>query len=248
MRARCNIRRESFDNPIGRILEMPRFAAIIALLLISSFSAAQDSTPKVEVFGGYSFVHADTGKLTGITLDVTLREPSNAFAVGQGFQGWNAEGQYNFDRWVGVVADFAGRSGKPITGTSAVKISGLPDLTAYSYLFGPVVSYRTKSRITPFVHALVGYDRDSLGAAHLSGLPTPVSITKTTYTDFAIALGGGLDYKVISHFALRGQADWFHTSLNLTNFYNSALGPNLLPNLATRERNVRLSGGIIVSF
>jgi opacity protein-like surface antigen len=228
---------------------MSRLAvAVFAIFLINSFAVAQDSTPKVEVFGGYSFVHADAGKLTAITLDVTLREPSNAFAVGQNFQGWNAEGQYNFDRWVGVVADFGGRSGKPITGTSAVKISGLPDLTAYSYLFGPVVSYCNKSRMTPFVHALFGYDRDTLGAGTLTGLPTPVSIAKTTYTDFAVALGGGLDYKIVSHVALRGQIDWYHTSLNLTNFYNSALGPNLLQGLATRERNVRFAAGVVISF
>jgi len=223
-------------------------ATVASIILIAAFACAQDSTPKVQVFGGYSLVHADTGKLTGINLDITLREPSNTFGVPTNFQGWNVEGQYNFDRWVGLVADISERSGPPITFTGDTKVSGLPNLTAYSYLFGPVVSYRTGHRFTPFVHALFGYDRESLSASTPTGLPTPLSSAATTYTDFALALGGGLDYKVFPHISLRGQLDWFHTSVNLSTFYDDAFGPNLLPNLATREGNLRFSTGIVVGF
>jgi opacity protein-like surface antigen len=222
---------------------------VIGLIFSSSLALAQDATPKVQVFGGYSLVHADTGKLTGITLDVTLREPSNTFAVPTNFSGWNAEGQYNLGRWLGLAADFSGHSGAPIKAPGAGKVSGLANLTAYSYLFGPVVTYRTSARMTPFAHALFGYDRSSLSASTPSGLSTPVSSAATNYTDFALALGGGLDYYVIRHVSVRvGQLDWFHTSVNLNTFYNNAFGPNLFQGLATRERNLRFSAGIVVAF
>jgi opacity protein-like surface antigen len=230
---------------------MIRFAVatITLTVLIGSFGLAQDATPKVQVFGGFSLAHADTGLLSGPTLDGDLREPNNTFGVATNFQGWNAEGQYNFDRWVGIVADFGGRSGRPITGTNVTSPSGLPNGNAYSILAGPVISYRTKSRMTPFVHALFGWDRTRLDASTITGVSSPVSSVATTYTDFAIALGGGLDVKVVRHVALRvGQVDWFHTSVNLNKFYGSAFSSDLFQGLATHQRNLRFSGGIVVSF
>src|SRR4029077_12075877 len=80
-------------------VEMPRcFAATIILLLTGLPALAQDSTPKVEVFGGYSFMRAGTGGLTGSTLDLQLRQNPGTFGLGSNFNGWNAEAQYNFDR------------------------------------------------------------------------------------------------------------------------------------------------------
>jgi opacity protein-like surface antigen len=228
---------------------MTRFAVatIILTVLIGSFAFAQDATPKVQVFGGFSLVHAATGGLTSEKLDLDLGQNFDAFGVATNFNGWNAEGQYNANRWVGIVADFAGRYGSQITGASGV--SGLPSGNAYSVLAGPVLSYRTKSKLTPFAHALFGWDRTRLGASTLSGVSSPVSTTATTSTDFAIALGGGVDYKIFRHFALRvGQLDYYHTSLDLNKFYQSAFGTGLLQGLATHLGNLRFSTGAVVRF
>src|SRR5271157_612744 len=180
---------------------MIRFAAaaIILTALISSFASAQDSTPKVQVFGGYSLLHTPTGGLTDDTLDIGLHQNTNAFGVRTNFQGWNAEGQYNASRWIGIAVDFGGRSGSPLTGASG--ISGLPSGKGYSILAGPVITYRTKSRLTPFVHVLAGWDRSTLSASTITGPSAPVSIAGTTYDDFAVALGGGVDYRIIRHLA-----------------------------------------------
>jgi opacity protein-like surface antigen len=237
-------------------VKMIRFASAIAALifLISSFafaqgSPAEDSTPKVEVFGGYSLMHADTGKLNGNTLDIDLSQFPNTFGVKTNFNGWSAEAQYNFDPWLGIVADFGGRYGTPITSASSNRISGLPTQTSYSFLAGPVISYRARKKITPYVHALFGWDRTSLSASTLTGTSSPVSSAATTYTDFTMALGGGVDYKLSRRFALRlGQVDWFHTSLNLNSFYGSAFGVGLFQGLATHERNLRFSTGIVFNF
>ena len=228
---------------------MIRFAVatIILLAMIGSFVSAQDATPKVQVFGGYSFMHASTGRLTGSTLDLELHQYPGTLGVGSNFNGWNAEAQFNFDRWFGIVADFGGQYGTPITASGTV--SGLPSMSRYSFLAGPVISYRAKAKITPFVHALFGYDRASLSASTITGTSSPVTSFASTYTDFAIALGGGLDYKLSRHFDLRvGQLDYFRTSLDLNSLYGSAYGPGRFQGLATHENNLRFSTGIVLRF
>lgn len=237
----------------GKNLGTIRFAAVAALAcLLGSIAHAQDSTPKVQVFGGFSFLHEDTGKLIGLTLDTALRAPSDTFGIRSDFTGWTAEGQYNANRWVGIAADFGGHRGAPITASNASGVAGLPDESEYYILAGPVVSYRNKTRLIPYVHALFGWERTSLSASTISGsgLASPVPVAATSYDDFTMALGGGLDFKIIHHVALRvPQVDYFHTTLNLTKFYDDALGPQqLFQGLATRQRNARISGGIVVQF
>jgi opacity protein-like surface antigen len=228
---------------------MTRFAvATLTLILIGLSAFAQDSTPKLQVFAGYSLLQADTGKLTGNTVDVDLHQPFNTFGVASNVNGWNAEAQYNFDRWFGIAADFGGRYGTPIIAGSA-SLSGLPNSAAYSVMAGPVLSYRAKVRITPFVHALFGFDRTSLSASTITGLSSPVSSAAITNNDFALALGGGLDYKLSRHLGIRvGQLDYFHTSVNLNSFYGSAFGVGLFEGLATHQRNLRFSTGIVLKF
>jgi opacity protein-like surface antigen len=228
---------------------MTRFAVakIVLITTICSFAVAQDSTPKVQVFGGYSLVHAGMGGLTGPAVDSALGAPSGTFGVASSFNGWNAEAQYNVTRWLGIVADFGGRYGTPISASSASGVSGLPTLSGYSLLFGPVLSCKTKARMSPFVHALFGWDRASLTGSTLSGLPS--SSADTTYTDFAMALGGGLDYKLSRHLAVRvGQLDYLYTGHDLNSFYGSAFGPGRFQGLASHENNLRFSTGIVLRF
>jgi hypothetical protein len=155
---------------------MIRFAvaAVILIVLIGSFGLAQDSTPKLQVFGGYSLLHADTAGLTGSTMDFVLGQPANTFALKTNFNGWSAEAQYNADRWLGLAVDFGGQYGGPITTLGGSKISGLPKGNTYSVLAGPVISYRKKPKITPFVHALFGWDRARLSASTLRSVVSGV--------------------------------------------------------------------------
>ena len=71
----------------------------------------------------------------------------------------------------------------------------------------------------------------------------------SSYTDFALALGGGIDYKISRRFALRlGQVDYFHTSVNMNTLYDGAFGTAAIEGLATHQRNIRFSTGILVRF
>jgi opacity protein-like surface antigen len=226
-------------------------ATITLAVLISSFACAQDTTPKVQVFGGYSLLRADHGGLSGPLLGADLNQASNPFALPTYFfNGWNAEAQYNTSRWIGIAADFGGRSGTPITASRDRTLAGLPKETAYAFLAGPVLSYRTKSKLTPYVHGLFGFDRTRLGASTITGSVTsPVSVNATTFNDFAMALGGGVDYGFTRHFSVRlAQLDWYRTTINLSKFYTSAFGGTLLEGLSTRQVNVRFSAGAVVWF
>jgi hypothetical protein len=231
---------------------MSRFAiAVLALIILpvsilcSSTAFAQKSTPKVEVFAGYSLLLADNGGLTGSALDSALGQPTGTFGVTSNFNGWNAEVQYNLNRYLGVVADGAKHSGQLITSPN-VNLTQLPNSNDYSLMGGPVLSYKV-GRITPFVHGLAGVDRAHLSAGSvpgLFGLAAPV-------VDHALAaaVGGGIDFKVSPHFAVRlGQFDYFYTAHNLNSFYAASFRPGELPTLATRQNNLRFAAGFVIRF
>jgi opacity protein-like surface antigen len=230
---------------------MTRFAGatIILTVLISSFAVAQEATPRVQVFGGYSLMHLDNAGLTPLTVDADLNEPNEPFSLKNYFHGWNAEGQYNLNRWVGIAAGFSGRSGTPFTAATGSSASGLPEFTGYSFLAGPVLSYRTKSRLTPFIHGLFGWERANLSASTIHGVSNPLSSLGTTDTDFVMSPGGGVDLRLTRHIALRlGELDYFHTSLNVNKFYNGAYATTLFQGFTTHQANLRFSTGVVARF
>jgi hypothetical protein len=70
-----------------------RLALLMGLIFLASFSArAQGLGDKVELFGGYSYMHVDN---------------SPSFST----NGWELSGQYKFADWLGGVADFDGHYG-----------------------------------------------------------------------------------------------------------------------------------------
>ena len=100
----------------------------VCLLFISAIAVAADA-PKVEVFGGYSYLRCDTGD-----SDISCN-----------LSGWNASVAFNAAKYFGFVADFGGTYG---TVDEA-------DTKDHSFLFGPKFAVR-KNKITPFAQALFG--------------------------------------------------------------------------------------------
>jgi hypothetical protein len=119
--------------------------------------------------------------------------------------GWEISGQYKFRDWLGAVADVDGHYG------SIASIGA----STYTYLFGPQIS--RPADLSPFGHLL-------LGGAHLGvgGVGT---------TSFSMALGGGIDAKLLNQFYGRIQADYL-----MTQFGGGA------------QNNFRLSAGILIRF
>ena len=99
------------------------------MLLFAGLASAQDEAPKVEAFGGYSYLRVNPGQNVN----------------GTNFNGGNGSLAYNLTPMLGVVADFGGYHWSN---------SGA-DATAVTYLFGPKVALR-HGPITPFAQALFG--------------------------------------------------------------------------------------------
>jgi len=182
------------------------FVVVICLCAVPIL--AQENTPKAEIFGGYQYSRFDLSG-TGVNMN-----------------GWNGSVTGNFNKWLGVTADFSGNYKSQ--SVSASGLTATASLKAYTYTFGPVVSLNHEGAFNPFVHALFGGVHASLGA-NVPGLGG----FSGSDSGFAAMAGGGADARLTKNFAVRlAQVDWLHYSL-------SGL---------TGNSNVRVSTGLVVRF
>ncbi len=154
---------------------------LVVVIFVSLFSLPLLAQDKVEVFGGYQYLH--TGNLTVSGQSV----PDSS----QGFNGWDASVRGYFHKDLGVEGDFGGAYAT-ISGVSA---------HVYTYTGGPVVSLNTGGKVNPYGHGLFGGVR--LGFSN-SG----VSVSENGFT---MMFGGGVDVKANRSIAIRLiQADWVY--------------------------------------
>lgn len=189
------------------------------------------STPKVELFLGYSYWRA-------------LPDSHGNRIIAM--HGGSASLAYNLNPHLGLVFDVAGFN------TDSLQFSNLgagftpsrvvdADGKAFTFLFGPRVSFRSHhDRLTPFLQILGG-------AAHttevtVNGCPVPilVCVPLPEETAFAMTAGGGVDFRLNHRVALRLlQAEFL-----LTRFQD--------PSSATLDSgwqsNIRLSAGLVFAF
>src|SRR5215471_2386302 len=107
---------------------MRKLVWIFGLFLLLTIPAAAQDFPKAEVFGGYSYFHA------------------NILGTGFNFHGGSGSIAFNLNHWLAIVGDVGGyHNGDFGISTNVI-----------TYLFGPKFSYRRAGRITPFAQALFG--------------------------------------------------------------------------------------------
>lgn len=200
---------------------------IVALNCIPLSLLAQ-GTPQVEVFAGYSYLRAKD----------SLSERINQ-------NGWDVSAAANFNRSLGVVADFSNHYGSRSNVFAPIGSRG----KGLTFLFGPRYTYRTVPRLTPFAHALFGGIRANqlvppatinLPGGGIGLVPGPGCTTLLCYqtvTSFAMALGGGLDVKATDRIWVRAfQVEYFRA--NLTNANGTSAAQN----------DVRISTGVVFRF
>ncbi len=194
-------------------------ATIAVLFIFSSWAAAQDPpAPKWEVYGGYSFLYPNSylhAMLPGGVLPVGSPLESNPWGLGGSLT-------YDFRRWFGLTLDGSMDFHSGETGL-AMRI----DDTAFSNLsFGPKFTYRT-THVAPFLEALVGDHRLAPDAFH--------DINKLGFM-----FGGGLDFKVSKHLALRlPRVDYVMSSYRY--------GPSATTR-STDLRGIRAQAGIVFTW
>jgi len=158
---------------------------LLPVSLLAQSNAGLYSTPKGELYTGYSFVQME----------------------GNSMHGWNVSATGNVNRNLGIVGDFSGNyfSDKVTTGSIVTSTN----LTFTSAMGGLRISDRSLRSFTPFVSALFGMTRVN-GQTDVDRPGFPVSTTSNDVTGFATALGGGLDLNVHKGFFVRMvQADYF---------------------------------------
>ena len=170
---------------------------------------------------GVSAHAQDTPKFDVFAGYSYVREnPSTSGVSSFSLNGGSASIAYNANSWLSGVADFGGHHNGNILGTGV-------DGTLSTYLFGPRVSYRHSARVTPFGEVLFGVARASASVLGAGG----------STNAFAMTVGGGLDYKLTDHLAIRPvKVDYLIT--RFPEFGNSAQTQN----------NLRVSTGIVFRF
>jgi hypothetical protein len=154
---------------------------LFGLLLASAAASAQDQDrAKFEVFGGYSFEHV---AICGNAAGGCGLESGDLASLPRNLNGWNAAVTgYFSDHW-GITADFSGHYASQSSGINSVRFS------RFDYQFGPTfpLGAAKSDKATGFVHLL-------FGGVHQSVFNT---------NGFSAALGGGVDWRVSRHFAVR---------------------------------------------
>jgi hypothetical protein len=178
--------------------------------------------PRYELFLGYSNFRA-------------LSDPGNRIAW---FSGGSTSFAINANRYLGFVGDFGGYPNS-LFGPNAPPSGGIVNASGdvFSYMFGPRVSLRHK-RVTPFAQALFGgihaSDVTVDGCSGIGCTPLP------SENSFTFAAGGGLDFTLTRHFALRlPQVEYV-----MTNFKD----PTSTAGSTMRQNDIRLSAGIVIRF
>jgi opacity protein-like surface antigen len=226
---------------------MKRFSVLPALVLVLATVVVSQEVPKAEVYLGYSYTRVNP--VPGVD-SINSNGGIGAF-------------QYNLNKNFGIVAELGGSSNGNITGFG-LDFPG--DQTQFSYLFGPRFTVNKTGRFSPFVHYLLGgvHNHRSFTIAN-SLIPVnaivPSGVTVDPISDqpgfskirssqnaFAMALGGGVDFKVGKHLAVRpAQVDWLPTHFSP---FNVTVPSGIFPNFNTNnwQQNFRYSGGVTFLF
>lgn len=182
------------------------FLALVGLSALSALAQSSDDEEdrRVQFSVGYSFQRKDGDKT--ISRRVFGSGESN-----KSLNGLNTEGTYYFTRSLGITGNFSTNfdsdklqlpAGTPSTVARQVKFKE----RTYNLMAGPQFRFLNSSRFTPFARILFGSQTTQ---TRLEGLTGTNSKSKFNRTNFAMAVGGGLDVRVNKNFAIRAiQVDY----------------------------------------
>ena len=153
------------------------------LVLLFPLSVAAQATPKLEVFGGYSYLR--------------LTEQPRTLLKSARLNGWNASVKLNATPRIGLLADFSGHYGQRELTPFTLNTVTTP-VRQHTYLFGPEVRVLKSARVTVNLRAL-------MGVAHTNALAPPIIrfTSPSANNTFAASFGGGVDYRISDRLSYR---------------------------------------------
>jgi opacity protein-like surface antigen len=189
---------------MGRIL-----AVVVLTLAVLGTNAAAQGVHGSEITGGYSYMSADGGDADRLNMN-----------------GWNTGGTIFLSDSLGIEGNFGN-----VWRSESITAPGLDSevkLKSYTYVFGPRFNFGKGTRMNPFVHALLGFDRlTAETATTIGGTTTEISASDT---GFATALGGGVVIGMSKHMGLNLGGDYLMSKHDVT------------------AHNFRISAGIVFRF
>ena len=204
---------------------MYKLLLLLTLVSTSSMLTAAQDKPRFEVFGGYSYLMTD------------LEESDAPLDRFDNLDGFNIAATGYFTKRFGITGDFSAhfRSETEQISGGIVRFKA----RSFRYLGGPQISFRNKTRVTPFIRFLAGAANNRFSyQATPTGASVPAVSESASVTDFSLALGGGLDVRLNDHFSIRAfQVDYS------PDFVRSR--PDIGINGSRRLDNVRFSIGIV---
>lgn len=203
----------------------------LLLVFLSTAAVAQDN-PQWEVFGGFQDTRFSTGVAQASLNSATQLLGVQPLPLGShlNLDGWNASLQENRNRWLGGVVDF---SGSYVTKSLVVlQVPGTTDtlrnrMRFYTFMAGPQVTMRRSGRLQPFARALIGGARLKVEDTALTNGAQAAPTLAGGETNFALGGGGGVDFHIARHFAVRAVGDYIRPYL-----------------LGMSEGHFRVSGGL----
>jgi len=186
-----------------------RIAVLMALMLMCAAGFAQ--TPSSgNLFFGYSFNRASEGWSNTGNLN-----------------GWEASVEGKLAPFAGIVLDVGTQYGDlklPTQRLTATPGSVSVSTRVETFMFGPRVSF-SKGKLRPFAQVLIG-----LGHLH-EDTWAPAPEYNYGESNFADAIGGGIDYRLIPRISWRVQGDLLQTRFH-----------------GGRQDDVRISTGLVLKF
>jgi opacity protein-like surface antigen len=169
--------------------------ALLLLLVVSlsSVVVAQNnqSDRRAEFYVGFSELFTDHGQ-SGTPLD--------RFS---GLLGVDISGTGYISKRFGITGDFSAHfrsHDENVAGGGPIHFK----TSNYNFLVGPKFRFTNSTRVTPFLNALAGVSNNRFKATGnvAAGGSSPI-LTPINVTDFAMALGGGLDIRVHKRISIR---------------------------------------------
>lgn len=160
------------------------FFPLTLLAMLTFATGGAQAQDKVELFGGYSYVHAQTSWNEALLCPAPpIPCPVTVVSPKLNLNGWGFSGVYKPKEWLGLGADFSGQYGS-FNGAS---------YHLQTYLFGPQISLPGK--ISPFAHVFVGGAHATSGSGFA---PNSVlaAVGGSPNNGFAAEVGAGIDIKV----------------------------------------------------
>jgi hypothetical protein len=166
---------------------MRKLLLTVSFLLALPLVALAQDAPKVEIFGGYSYLNPNDG---------------------DDLHGWNASVTGNVNKWFGIKSDFSGYyEGYNTVGGAKVRVSD------HFFLAGGQFTYRGNDRVQPFAHVMAGTVLLRAKTNRICSATTAGCVSEVRVSDsgFAMVLGGGVDVKIAKALAARLiQADYVY--------------------------------------